>query len=93
MRYSKEETMLSERDTLRDLLQTEEGVLRLYHAALLKAESRALRGRLCSLFMAALEDRAAVLERIGAAKTWEEALSDARKAQKQLKGLSEEGDK
>ena len=95
MKLSKRESMLSGRDTLRAMLQAEEAVLRRCLSALLAADSRSLRTELLPLFSSALEDRAALQELLhrsspGEAGDPKEALSLARKAQKELCALSEE---
>ena len=87
---------LSERDTLRYLMQAEEEVLRCYLGALLAAGSRALRTELLPLFSSALEDRAALKELLcrvspERADGRKGALSLAKKAQKELSSLTEEG--
>lgn len=86
---------LSERDTLRSMMQAEEEVLRRYLGALLAADSRALRAELLPLFSSALEDRAALKELLFSvsperAEGKRELLSQAKKAQKELSALSEE---
>ena len=88
--------MLSARDTLRFLLQAEEEVLRRYLSLLLAADSRALRTELQPLFSSALEDRAALKELLcrvspERADGRKGALSLAKKAQKELSSLTEEG--
>lgn len=88
--------MLPERDTLRFLLQAEEEVLRRYLSLLLAAGSRALRTELLPLFSSALEDRAALKELLcrvspERADGRKGALSLAKKAQKELSSLTEEG--
>lgn len=86
---------LSERDTLRSMMQAEEEVLRCYLGALLAANSRALRAELLPLFSSALEDRAALKELLFSvfperAEGKRELFSQAKKAQKELSALSEE---
>lgn len=86
---------LSERDTLRSMMQAEEEVLRRYLGALLAADSRALRAELMPLFSSALEDRAALKELLFSvsperAEGKRELFSQAKKAQKELSALSEE---
>lgn len=86
---------LSERDTLRSMMQAEEEVLRRYLGALLAADSRALRAELLPLFSSALEDRAALKELLFSvsperAEGKREVFSQAKKAQKELSALSEE---
>lgn len=86
---------LSERDTLRSMMQAEEEVLRRYLGALLAADSRALRAELLPLFSSALEDRAALKELLFSvsperAEGKRELFSQAKKAQKELSALSEE---
>ena len=86
---------LSERDTLRSMMQAEEEVLRRYLGALLAADSRALRAELLPLFSSALEDRAALNELLFSvsperAEGKRELFSQAKKAQKELSALSEE---
>lgn len=86
---------LSERDTLRSMMQAEEEVLRRYLGALLAANSRALRAELLPLFSSALEDRAALKELLFSvsperAEGKREVFSQAKKAQKELSALSEE---
>lgn len=95
MKLSKRESMLSGRDTLRAMLQAEEEVLRRCLSALLAADSRSLRTELLPLFSSALEDRAALQELLHRSSPEDaggpkEALSLARKAQKELCALSEE---
>ena len=86
---------LSERDTLRSMMQAEEEVLRCYLGALLAAGSRAHRTELLPLFSSALEDRAALKELLFSvsperAEGKRELFSQAKKAQKELSALSEE---
>ena len=86
---------LSERDTLRSMMQAEEEVLRRYLGALLAADSRAFRAELLPLFSSALEDRAALKELLFGvsperAEGRRELFSQAKKAQKELSALSEE---
>ena len=86
---------LSERDTLRSMMQAEEEVLRRYLGALLAAGSRALRAELMPLFSSALEDRAALKELFFGvsperAEGRRELFSQAKKAQKELSSLTEE---
>lgn len=86
---------LSERDTLRSMMQAEEEVLRRYLGALLAADSRALRAELLPLFSSALEDRAALKELLFSvsperAEGKRELFLQAKKAQKELSALSEE---
>ena len=86
---------LSERDTLRSMMQAEEEVLRRYLGALLAADSRALRAELLPLFSSAFEDRAALKELLFSvsperAEGKRELFSQAKKAQKELSALSEE---
>ena len=86
---------LSERDTLRSMMQAEEEVLRRYLSLLLAADSRALRVELFPLFSSALEDRAALKELLFGvsperAEGRRELFSQAKKAQKELSALSEE---
>ena len=94
---------LSERDTLRSMMQAEEEVLRRYLSLLLAAGSRlllaagsrAFRAELLPLFSSALEDRAALKELLFGvsperAEGRRELFSQAKKAQKELSALSEE---
>ena len=86
---------LSERDTLRSMMQAEEEVLRRYLSLLLAADSRAFRAELLPLFSSALEDRAALKELLFGvsperAEGRRELFSQAKKAQKELSALSEE---
>ncbi len=93
MKYSKQEMSLNERDTLKEVLFSEREQLFRLHGALLAAESHDLRRELLELFSGALGTLAFARELardiLKPPEGEKEALSAAKKAGKELAGLSE----